>query len=222
MTETILQPLQNTEQDNIQNLLYKSGRLKNLEKISRYQENISIFSYYYPTKISSGKIIDYVYLSHKSFPVDGILDESLIEEDDESTWIYVNVSKHTDFIKEVFDKIDSFNGLTDNWDDEGAIGISQATIDLAKRGIYNIENILNRMEINLKDVFDCIGPVSDGRIDFELYYKNRELNIIFDGQKPGDIYFIKLTETESEYTIYEGIQLYSQIEPLLKWLIIGG
>lgn len=144
-----------------------------------------------------------------------------------SEFFDINLYRQVDivdpFLDNIFKKIDSFIDLTDNWDGEGALGISPETIESAKIGISIIKNSIETQGkykgLCFKDLFVFVGPVSDGSITCELKNKNRELDIEFNGNKPESVYLISLEEFDIKDEIKEGLIRIDELESKIVWLL---
>jgi hypothetical protein len=140
-------------------------------------------------------------------------------EDEGSHVTYTVFMKRKSFLEEVLKIVDNFKNLDNNWDDEGALKISKRTINFAKANIENIEGALKKLGLSLKEVFFCTGPVSDGRIDLELHFKEKELNLIYNGTNIRKVHFITYDNDLKKNALDEGEIDLTGIVSKLSWLI---
>ncbi|MBC8277771.1 MAG: hypothetical protein H8E46_06030 [FCB group bacterium] len=130
---------------------------------------------------------------------------------------YIGIPTST--IDDVLSEIDKLSMLSNNWDDEGAIAISDGTARHSKDQIRKIQAFLFIKNQSFKSVFSFIGPVSDGSITIEFSHLNKELDIEFNDHNPGEVYFIKSFTLNQEESIEEGKLKISDIRLLLSWLL---
>ena len=141
-----------------------------------------------------------------------------IEEDEEPNTC-VRLFADRPFLDYIFEKLDQFRDLTDNWDSEGAAAISASTINLAKDITKKIISYFSNLGKDINKYFDFVAPVSDGSISLRLKNRKRELNLEFNDSNRNKFYFMKVEFDNKNFQITDGHEKNENLDSLLRWLL---